>query len=118
LRIGALVLGLGVLSACDTAEDRVNAFYNRGLELVAAGEIDKAILEFRNALQLDQDSVESRLEFAKALLVKQDFQGAIGNFLRVMVNTVLATPITRSRWPMRSLQRTHRISRRPWCWLE
>ncbi len=84
LRIGALVLGLGVLSACDTAEDRVNAFYNRGLELVAAGEIDKAILEFRNALQLDQDSVESRLEFAKALLVKQDFQGAIGNFLRVI----------------------------------
>ena len=83
LRIAAFIAGTGALAACDNAEDRAEAYYNKGLELVAAGEVDKAILEFRNALQLNQDAALPRLEYAKLLLEKRDFQSALGNFLRV-----------------------------------
>ena len=84
LRTGMLICGLGLLAACDTAEDRAAAFFAEGQTLMAEGKVDQAILEFRNALQLNQDAVEPRLEFAKALLIKRDFQGAVGNLLRVV----------------------------------
>jgi predicted Zn-dependent protease len=77
-------LALLALVACDTAEERAEAHHKRGLELVAAGEIDKAILEFRNALQLNEDALEPRLEFAKLLVEKRDFKDAVGNFQRVL----------------------------------
>jgi predicted Zn-dependent protease len=77
-------LALLVLVACDTAEERADGHYKKGLELAAAGEIDKAILEFRNALKLNEEALEPRIEFAKLLVEKRDFQGAVGNFQRVI----------------------------------
>ena len=62
LRIAALVAASGVLVACDNAEDRAQAYYNKGVQLAENGEIDKAILEFRNALQLNQDAPLPRLD--------------------------------------------------------
>jgi len=75
-------LGLAV-AACDTADERSAAHYEKGMELVASGDTTKAMLEFRNALKLNQDSVQPRFEMAKLLLGQQDFKGALGNFLRV-----------------------------------
>lgn len=72
------------LVACDTADERSQAHYEKGLDFVASGQIEKAMLEFRNALKLDQESVDARFEIAKLLLVQQDFTGALGNFLRVV----------------------------------
>ena len=62
---GGLGLCLLALVACDNAEERAAAHYAKGVELAAAGEVDKAIIEFRNALKLDQDAVPPRLEFAR-----------------------------------------------------
>jgi len=84
LRLGVLLICAGLLAACDSADERANAYFTKGVELLEGGELDKAILEFRNALQINQDLVPPRLEFAKALVQKQDFQGAIGNFLKVI----------------------------------
>jgi len=75
-------LGLAV-AACDTADERSAAHYEKGLELVASGDTTKAMLEFRNSLKLSQDYAEPRFEMAKLLLDQQDFKGALGNFLRV-----------------------------------
>lgn len=80
---GFLVLA-GFLAACDNAEERSEAHTKRGLALMESGEPAKAMLEFRNALQLNQDAIEPRLEFAKLLLLENDFEGAAGNFLRVV----------------------------------
>jgi len=76
-------LGLAV-AACDTADERSAAHYEKGLELVASGDTTKAMLEFRNALKLNQDYVEPRFEMAKLLMDGQDFKGALGNFLRIV----------------------------------
>jgi len=72
------------LAACDTADERSQAHYEKGLELVADGQVEKAMLEFRNSLKLNQEAVEPRFEIAKLLLKSQDFQGALGNFMRVV----------------------------------
>ncbi len=72
------------LAACDTADERSEAHYQKGLEFVTSGQTEKAMLEFRNALKLNQEAVEPRFEVAKLMLARQDFQGALGNFLRVV----------------------------------
>ena len=72
------------LAACDTADERSEAHYQKGLELVEAGQTEKAMLEFRNALKLNQEAVAPRFEVAKLMLANQDFQGALGNFMRVV----------------------------------
>lgn len=72
------------VSGCDSAEERADAFYQKGQELVEAGELDKAILEFRNALQLNQDAIGPRLAYGKALLEQGILQDAVGNLMKVV----------------------------------
>ena len=84
IRFLGLILGLFVLVACDTAEERAEGHYQRGMQLLEGGEPEKALLEFRNALQLNEDALEPRLEFARIRLAQGNVQGAIGNFLKVI----------------------------------
>lgn len=78
-----LVLTLA-LAGCDSAEERVQQHYDKGLELVKEGAPEKAGLEFQNALKIDQDFVPARFEFAKILLAQGEYQRAAGHLLRVI----------------------------------
>lgn len=84
IRLLCAGLALTALVACDNAEERAQGHYKRGLELVEAGEIDKAVLEFKNALQLNTEALEPRLEFARLMMLQNNFDGAIGNYLKVI----------------------------------
>ena len=84
LRTAVFGLSLFVIAACDNAEQRAEGHYKKGLELVEAGQLDKAALEFRNAIKLDQEAFEPRLEFAKILMLQGDLNGAAENFQRVI----------------------------------
>lgn len=53
------------VAACDSVEERVQKHYERGLELVEANAIEKAKLEFRNALKLNRDHAPSHFELGK-----------------------------------------------------
>lgn len=69
LRIVSLALALGgslVLASCDSAEERAEAHYRRGLELAEQGQYAKAGLEFRNSLKLRKESIPARYELARA----------------------------------------------------
>lgn len=77
---GACLLAL---AACDNAEERAAAHYAKGVELVAAGEVEKAIIEFRNALKLDQNAVAPRLEFARLLHAQGQLEQAAGHYQRL-----------------------------------
>lgn len=59
-----LVASLLVLSACDTAEERAEKHYQSALELIAAGEPDKAIVELRNVFELNQAHIDARMTYA------------------------------------------------------
>jgi predicted Zn-dependent protease len=48
------------LSACDSSEERAEEFYQNAVELVEAGDTDRAVIELRNALQLDETHVGAR----------------------------------------------------------
>ena len=72
------------LSACDTAEQRAESHYQSGLRYVASGEIDKALIEFRNVFKLDGEHIQARLTYAGLLVDRQDFDQATGQYLRVL----------------------------------
>lgn len=79
-----LVVGICLLVAgCSSIEERIQAHYDRGLELLKEGEPVKAGLEFRNALSLDNDFVPALYELAKVELGRGEFVRAAGFFQKV-----------------------------------
>ncbi len=78
---------LGLLLAvagCDTAEERAEAHYQRGLALIAEGETARAEVELRNVFQLDGDHTEARLAYAGLLEARGDAPGALRQYLRLV----------------------------------
>ncbi len=59
--IFALVL---VLSACDSPEEKAAKFYQSGLEFYEAGDLGKASIELRNAIQLNPDNADAYYQLA------------------------------------------------------
>lgn len=84
VRAALAALALMALVACDNAEERAQAHYERGLALIEDGEPEKAILEFRNAIRLNQDALEPRLAFARLQMDLGNPDAAAGQYLRVV----------------------------------
>ena len=78
----ALALVLTV-AACDSVEDRVTEHHERGQELLAEGSTEKAVLEFRNALQLNADHAPSHMALGRIAEEEGNIQGAFNRFKRV-----------------------------------
>ena len=78
-RFAVLLGALLALAACDSAEERVAQHFERGLELVEEGAPEKAALEFRNALEVDENFIPARFELAKILLAEGNAQEIRGN---------------------------------------
>ncbi len=62
-----MTLCLALLAGCESAEERAARHAERGIALMASEDPDRAILEFRSALRLDDENVEARLGYARAL---------------------------------------------------
>ena len=39
------------LAACETSDEKAEGFYQAGLELLAAGDVERAIVSFRNVFR-------------------------------------------------------------------
>ena len=63
------------LAACDSVEERITKHFERGMALVEQGNDDKAALEFRNVLKLDQAHVPATYQLG--LIFER--QGVLGN---------------------------------------
>jgi tetratricopeptide (TPR) repeat protein len=72
------------LAGCRSAEERAEDFYRSGLELLAAGDEDRAMLEFRNVFQHDGFHKEARLAYAGLLLKRGELREAYGQYLRLI----------------------------------
>ncbi|SPH24096.1 Beta-barrel assembly-enhancing protease [Defluviimonas aquaemixtae] len=79
----ALALGMGVLAACDTAEERAEKHYQSGLEYLEAGDVDRALVEFRNVFKLNGRHREARLAYAEAELDRGRVREAFAQYLRL-----------------------------------
>ncbi|HYH45032.1 MAG TPA: hypothetical protein VEG34_05055, partial [Thermoanaerobaculia bacterium] len=71
------------LSACDTAEERAEAHYQRAMTLLAAGDEDRAMVEFRNVFRLNGEHAAARLAYAGELRRQGNVREAYGQYLRL-----------------------------------
>ncbi len=72
-----------VLAACEPAEKRAEAHYQRALALLAEGDSARAAVEFRNVFRLDGDHTAARLAYARLLFRDGDREKAMGQYLRL-----------------------------------
>lgn len=85
IRLRSLSLGLALflaLSGCDTAEERAEAHFQSGMELLEAGDVDRALVEFRNVFQLNGQHREARLVYARVQRERGELAEAYGQYLR------------------------------------
>lgn len=73
------------LAACDSPEERAEDHFQRGQQLAEAGDITKAVLEFRNTLQLDETRVDARYAYAVILIEQKNLRAALEQ-LKAVVN--------------------------------
>ena len=74
----------GLLSFCDTAEERAEGHFQSGLELLEAGDVDRALVEFRNVFKLNGTHREARLRYAEAERARGNIREAYGQYLRLV----------------------------------
>ena len=73
------------LAACGSSEERAEEHYQRALELVAEGDYDRAIVEFRNVFQINGSHRDARHKLAEVLLEhKKNTRGAYSHYLRLV----------------------------------
>lgn len=84
LKAFALILALTGLSACDSAEERAQKHFESGMLLIQAGDIDRALVEFRNVFQLNGSHREARLAYAEAERGRGNLREAYGQYLRLV----------------------------------
>ena len=84
-RLGAALLcATALLAACDSAEERAEGHYRAGLERLEAGDVDRAMVEFRNVFQLDGQHRDARATYAGLLRESGRGSQAFGQYLRLV----------------------------------
>lgn len=68
------------LTGCSTKEEKVAGFISKGDRLLAENDPVRAILEYKNALQIDPKSAKATLGLGKAYFQQQEYQRAFGSF--------------------------------------
>lgn len=82
-RWSCLIAILGVaasLGACGSAQSRKTSYIQHGQKYYAAGNYDKARLEFRNALQIDPKDAQVRYFLGELAEKAGDIRGAAGDY--------------------------------------
>ncbi|MCE5336083.1 MAG: tetratricopeptide repeat protein [Desulfobacteraceae bacterium] len=72
------------LFACSNKEQKVTGFVEKGDKLLKEGDAVRALLEYKNAIQIDHKSVAANMGMARALLVQGDFQKAASTLRNVL----------------------------------
>lgn len=72
------------LAACQSSEEKAEAYYQSGMELLAAGDEERALLEFRNTFKYNGFHKEARLAYADTLYKRGDVREAYSQYLRLI----------------------------------
>lgn len=77
-------VALIALAGCESSEDRAERHFQSALELIAAGDIDRATVAFNNVFRHDGFHLEARAAFAGMLLEAGNTRAAYGQLLRLI----------------------------------
>ena len=80
----SLALALTVLAACDSSEERAEKYYQSGLEYLQAGDVSRALIEFRNVFKLNGKHKEARRTYAKVERDRGNIREAFSQYLRLV----------------------------------
>lgn len=80
----ALLLAAVGLAGCESAEERAEGHYQAGLARLEAGEVERALVEFRNVFQLDGFHRDARATYARVLRERGQAGEAFGQYLRLV----------------------------------
>lgn len=84
LRLAPLLLISALaLSACQSSEERAAEHHRSALELVEKGDLDRALVEFRNVFRLDATNLEARRDFARTLRQMGRPDQSFAQYLRI-----------------------------------
>lgn len=79
-----MAVALGALAACQSSEEKAEGHYQSGLALLAAGDADRALVEFRNVFQLNGQHREARQTYARVQRERGNLREAYGQYLRLV----------------------------------
>ncbi|MEL7218698.1 MAG: tetratricopeptide repeat protein, partial [Pseudomonadota bacterium] len=80
LALGAVLL----LTACQTAEERAESYYQSGLQLLVEGDSARALVELRNVFEHDGFHKDARLLYATTLAETGEEAEAYSQYLRLI----------------------------------
>lgn len=86
-RVGLAILlsaGLSFAAACDTSEERAESHYQSALSLLEEGDVERALIEFRNVFQLNGTHEGARETYARTLYEHGHIPDAYGEYLRLV----------------------------------
>ncbi|MCE5336011.1 MAG: tetratricopeptide repeat protein [Desulfobacteraceae bacterium] len=98
---GILLAIFCTVSGCGSKEEKIAAFIAKGDHLCQSGDPIRAVLEYKNALQLDVRNVPATLALARAYFVQKDFPKAYSAFSSALA---LAPGCDAARLELASLQ--------------
>lgn len=85
IALGAVVcLSLFVAAACDSSEERAEEHFQDGLTLLEEGDVDRALVEFRNVFRLNARHKEARRVYAEAEIERGNVSSGYGQYLRLV----------------------------------
>jgi len=85
IRLFALVILSAVfLAACVSEEEKAERYFQSGLALLEEGDVERALIEFRNVFDHDGFHKEARKVYADTILGQGNRQEAYGQYLRLI----------------------------------
>lgn len=79
-----LALSLLALSACESSKERAEKFYESGMAYLEQGDVDRALVEFRNVFKLDGEHREARRAYAQVERDRGRLREAFSQYLRLI----------------------------------
>lgn len=79
-----LAAGLMTLAACDSSEERAETYYESGMAYLEQGDVDRALVEFRNVFQLNGEHKEARRAYARVERERGRLRESFAQYLRLV----------------------------------
>ncbi len=78
-----LIASTLVLAGCESAKQRAEKHYEAGMALLKKGDVDRALVEFRNVFKLDGQNLKARLTYARLVRERGKVTEAYSQYLLV-----------------------------------
>lgn len=75
---------VATLAACQSSEERAEAYYQSALELLEEGDVERALIELRNVFDNNVLHREARRLYADLVLESGNVREAYGQYLRLV----------------------------------